>query len=289
MKVPNNKLSSLKTYFIQSLEASRISEASNYFSYLVDAWLDISKSDLILNPDLEISESEILRFFYALKDLKKNRPIQYVAGVSWFYGLKIGVREGVLIPRPETEELVDWVVNEAKDAKVIVDIGTGSGCIPLSIKSKLAKPNIIGLDISEDALNIATENAEILGLDVKFDKFNALDWKEYSLFPKADIIVSNPPYIPESDKKMMHDNVLYFEPSLALFVEDEAPLVFYKSIADFAIQNLVESGSLFFEIHESFGEKTKIMLESKGFKNIELRKDLQGKDRMIKACFYLFN
>lgn len=281
MKVPDNKLSSIKTYFLESLK--EFDEAPNYFSYLVNAWLNVSKSDLILNPELEISESEILKFLYAIKDLKRKRPVQYIAGKSWFYDLEIGVKEGVLIPRPETEELVDWVINESKEAKKIIDVGTGSGCIPLSIKSRLSNADVIGLDVSDEALAIATENAKSLNLSVDFKKFNALKWEDYPMTSKADVIVSNPPYIPESDKELMHENVLSFEPGLALFVDNDSPLIFYKAIADFAFGNLKKGGLLFFEIHESYGCETKKMLESKGFKNIELRKDLQGKDRMIKA------
>ena len=283
MKVPNNKISSVKSYFFESLKSFSLNEVNNYFSFLCDAWLDLSKADLLLNPDVEISESELLNFLYAIKDLKKNRPIQYIAGKTWFYGVELYVKEGVLIPRPETEELVDWVVSECKFAKQILDIGTGSGCIPLAIKSKLRDLHLTGYDVSKDAIEIAQKNAKSLNLEVSFDEFDVLNWKLFPQENKFDVIVSNPPYIPEFDKKIMHENVLDYEPTLALFVPNDDPLVFYKAIADFSLINLNEQGKLYLEIHESYGLEVVQMLTQVGYGNIELRKDLQGKDRMIKA------
>lgn len=283
MKVPDNKLSSVKTFFFDALKDLDQAEVKNYFSFLCEAWLGLKKMDLMLNPDKELSESEILKFLYGIKDLQKNRPVQYLAGKTWFYGLEIGVKEGVLIPRPETEELVDWVVSKEYNAKTILDIGTGSGCIPLSIKSKLLKAQVKGFDISDEAIEIASKNAKVLGLDVGFESFDALNWSKFPQERKFDVIVSNPPYIPISDKELMHSNVLEFEPGLALFVPNDSPLLFYKAIADFANENLVSNGVLYCEIHESFGSETVEMLKEKGFQNIELRQDLQGKDRMVRA------
>ena len=283
MKVPNNKISSIKTYFFEALDSFSVSEVKNYFDFLCVAWLGISKSEMILNPDREISESELLRFLYGIKELKKNRPVQYVAGKTWFYGLEIKVQEGVLIPRPETEELVDWIIKECESAAAILDIGTGSGCIPLAIKNKLIDSVVSGFDISQQALDVASENADLLGLNIQFAAFDILNWKSFSQENKFDVIVSNPPYIPVSDKKNMHKNVLDYEPEMALFVPNDNPLVFYKSIAEFAHKNLNPSGKLFLEIHESYGTIITEMLQDSGFSNIELRKDLQGKNRMIKA------
>ncbi len=283
MKVPDNKISSVKTYFFESLDSFPLSEVRNHFDFLCFAWLGLSKSEMILNPNLEISESELLKFLYGIKQLNKNRPVQYVAGKTWFYDLEIKVREGVLIPRPETEELVHWIVNDSKSPLAILDVGTGSGCIPLAIKNKLRDSVVYGFDISQQALNVARENADLLDLDIQFTVFDILNWKSFPQENRFDVIVSNPPYIPVSDKKKMHKNVLDYEPDLALFVPNNDPLVFYKSIAEFAYLNLNPFGKLFLEIHESYGSEIIEMLKYSGFSNIELRKDLQGKNRMVKA------
>ena len=283
MKIPNNKLSSVRNYFFEALSKLEESDIKSYFEYLCDAWLGLSKMDIRLNPDVEITESELLSFFYGIKDLLKDRPVQYIAGKSWFYGLEIGVKEGVLSPRPETEELVDWIIKENLNAQHFFEIGTGSGCIPLAIKSNLKNATVFAGDISEEALLIAENNAAVLNLKVHFQKFDALNWQEFKFEQKFDVIVSNPPYIPNSDKTLMHKNVLDFEPGLALFVANESPLVFYEKIADFALENLSESGVLYYEIHERFGVEVIKMLKDKGFLNVFLRQDLQGKDRMLKA------
>lgn len=283
MKVPDNKLSSIKKFFLLELEPVVGEEARSFFIFLCEAWLGLSRSDLILHAEKEISESELLKFLYGIKELKKNRPVQYVAGKTWFYGLEIGLEEGVLIPRPETEELVDWILKDENGAKRIVDVGTGSGCIPLALKNKLPLASVTGLDISEEALCTASKNGENIGLEVQFKKFDALNWANFNFEDKFDIVVSNPPYIPEMDKQKMHDNVLQYEPEIALFVPNDDPLRFYDAIADFALKNLTHGGKLYFEIHESFGEQVLEMLNSKGYFNLELRKDLQGKDRMVRA------
>lgn len=283
MKVPNNKLSSVKEFFLKELHNLDASEVNQYFIILCDAWLGLSKTDLIINPEKELSESEILKFLYGIKDLKKHRPIQYVAGKTWFYGLELTVNEGCLIPRPETEELVDWVVKEEKKSKSILDIGTGSGCIPLAIKSILNSAEVSAYDISEEALAIAELNGEQLGLEVNFILSDILNWENQLLDKSFDVIISNPPYIPNSDKPQMAENVIDFEPQLALFVENETPIIFYERIADYAKKYLNDEGSLYFEIHESFGKEVMDMLKAKSFKEILLKQDLQGKDRMIKA------
>ena len=226
MKVPNNKISSVKTYFFEALDSFPVSEVRNYFDFLCFAWLDISKSEMILNPNLEISESELLKFLHGIKQLKKNRPVQYVAGKTWFYDIEIKVREGVLIPRPETEELVTWIIQDCSSTISILDIGTGSGCIPLAVKNKLKDSVVYGFDISQKALGVAKENSALLGLEIQFSAFDILNWELFPQENKFDVIVSNPPYIPVSDKQMMHKNVLDYEPDLALFVPNDDPLVF---------------------------------------------------------------
>ncbi len=283
MKVPNNKLSSVKEFFLKELRSLESSEVNQYFIILCDAWLGLSKTDLIINSEKELSESEILKFLYGIKDLKKHRPIQYVAGKTWFYGLEIMVKEGCLIPRPETEELVDWLVNEEEKANSILDIGTGSGCISLAVKSVLNNAEVSAYDISEDALAIAESNGKHLGLAVNFIHADILNWENQLLDKSFDVIISNPPYIPNSDKPQMAENVLGFEPQLALFVENETPIVFYERIADYAKIHLNNGGSLYFEIHESFAGEVMNMLKAKSFRKVVLKQDLQGKDRMVRA------
>lgn len=284
MKVPDNTLKAIQVFFNSALsDCYSAREIQQFFYFLCDAWLGFDKLSVRMNIDFHLSESELLLFFYGVKDLQKNRPVQYVAGKTWFYGLEIGVAEGVLIPRPETEELVDWVVKKEFNAAVFLDIGTGSGCIPLSIKKSIPNAKVYGADISEVALNIARKNAQNLNLAVNFIDLDILTATAPFEDENLEVIISNPPYIPVEDKKQMALNVLDFEPGLALFVPNESPLIFYEAIADYGVRNLVKNGRLYFEIHESFGAETIAMLKQKGYQNIELQQDLQGKDRMIRA------
>ena len=221
--------------------------------------------------------------------LKKNEPIQYVLGEAWFAGMKFKVNKNVLIPRPETEELVDWIVKEnAQHAMInvqfsMIDIGTGSGCIPIAIKKKLPDANISAIDVCSEALFTATENAIEHNTEVDFILLDFLDeekWKELGQF---DIIISNPPYVRQSEKENMHIRVKEFEPHKALFVPDNNALLFYKKLSDFSLKHLKQGGSLFVEINESLGDAIIKLFRDAGFVNIELKKDMQGKDRMIKA------
>jgi release factor glutamine methyltransferase len=219
--------------------------------------------------------------------LKKNEPVQYVLGVAWFAGMKFTVNKNVLIPRPETEELVDWIVKEVMSHELrpasIIDIGTGSGCIAITLKKKLPGVNVSAIDVCSEALFTATENAIALGAEVDFilvDFLNEEKWKDLGRF---DLIVSNPPYIRQSEKQSMQERVKEFEPHLALFVPDSDSLVFYRKLADFSLQHLKEGGNLFVEINEAKGESVADLFKEKGFTNIELRKDMQGKERMIRA------
>ena len=280
MKIINNKLSTIKSFFLKELVA--FEESKIFFEICCDSWLGMTKTDLLLDKDKVLSESEILKFFYGIKSLKNNTPIQYVVGETWFFDLKISLGEGVLIPRPETEELVDWIINSEKKEISILDVGTGSGCIPLALKNNLRQSQVSGCDISEKAIEIAEKNAKDLHIEVDFfslDILNETKWEG----EKLDVIVSNPPYIPIKEKLKMSANVLDYEPSLALFVPDNNPLLFYIKIAEFSVLYLKSKGSLYFEIHEEFGPETLNMLKSKGFGNLEMRQDLQGKNRMIKA------
>jgi release factor glutamine methyltransferase len=219
---------------------------------------------------------------------------------SWFYGMELYVDKAVLIPRPETEELVDWVVKdmkasgidvfpkEATDADVttqlkILDIGTGSGCIALALKKMLPKAEVWGCDTSEEALNVARRNGAALDIRVDFQGANFLDEAQQKFLPTVDIIVSNPPYIPLSDSTAMQQNVVGYEPHIALFVPNDDPLLFYKAIAHFARKRLYENGCIYLEIHEALGEGVISLFKAEGYQNVELRKDMQGKDRMLKV------
>ena len=216
--------------------------------------------------------------------LLQHRPIQYVLGEAWFMGLKFFVNESVLIPRPETEELVSWVIDEHKNkgALQILDIGTGSGCIGISLQKNLPSSKVTLLDISEDALGIAAGNAKKLGATVQTQQLDILDESAWASLPIYDVIVSNPPYIKKTEAESMAKHVLDFEPSLALFVEDDDALIFYRKIALLAVRHLASNGVLNFEINEMLGEEVVVLLEELGF-SAQLRKDLQGKNRMVRA------
>lgn len=215
--------------------------------------------------------------------LKKSEPIQYVLGETEFFGLKLKVNPAVLIPRPETEELVEWVCNSIlPENPQILDVGTGSGCIALALKKNLKDAEISAVDFSEKALDVARQNAGLNNLKVEFLKVDILNWEKYE-WDFFDVIVSNPPYVRVSEKKLMQKNVLDFEPGMALFVSDEDPLVFYREIARFAQNFLAEKGFLFFEINESLSDPLIKMLQQNNFTDIQLQKDLQGKNRMIRC------
>jgi release factor glutamine methyltransferase len=226
-----------------------------------------------------------------LNQLKTGKPLQYVLGYTEFYGLKFLVNPTTLIPRPETEELVQWALSEAAVAGAvagsnILDIGTGSGCIAISLKKNLPDAQVSAIDISADTLQTAKQNAELNGVDVNFIEADILNQQPSNslLTTHYSLLISNPPYVTLDDKKRMHTNVTDFEPHTALFVPEDDPLIFYKAIADFAVANLIKGGLLFFEINESLGKEMVELLESKGFKDVELRQDMSGRDRMIKAC-----
>lgn len=259
-------------------------EAAALFGLSAEHVLGLSPVKLKMAKYTSVSFVDLQKLLSILNDLKIGKPLQHILGVAHFYGSVFEVNENVLIPRPETEELVDWIIHDHTPIRTqnlkVLDIGTGSGCIPISLKNYLPDFNVVGLDISPEALIVAERNAELIGVDVVFIEANILT---YQTDVKFDVIVSNPPYIRELEKQQMHDNVLAHEPHLALFVKDDDALIFYQAIADFALTNLNLTGHLYFEINEYLGEEMIEMLVNKGFKNIALRKDMQGKDRMIMA------
>ena len=240
-------------------------------------------SDFELNSNQTFLDNEINVLKDVLQRLKTGEPIQHIVGFTFFDDLKIHVSKEVLIPRPETEELVYWIKENFGSTQefTVLDWCTGSGCIALSLKKNFPNSKVKAYDISKDAIEISTKNAQENDLIVAFEIRNALEKFDENL--QYDLIVSNPPYIPEQDKLEMHQNVLNYDPEIALFVPDSNYLMFYKAIAEFALSHLNKKGELYFEIHERYGQETLGLLREIGFNSLELRKDLQGKDRMIRA------
>lgn len=258
-------------------------EAENFFYMLLEEYQNMKRVDLAMFPDRSFSASELAVFEKALEKLKAQIPIQYIIGKAHFFGLEFEVNPNVLIPRPETEELVDWIIKdfEFKGSPKILDIGTGSGCIPISVAKNLHDSEVFAIDISTAALETATRNANRNQVRVHFVQKDILSTED--LGGMFDVIVSNPPYVRHSEKDEMRKNVLEYEPHLALFVENDDALLFYRKIADLALKNLKPDGKLYFEINQYLGKETAELLQNKGFSDVELRKDLLGNDRMIKA------
>ena len=281
-------LKQIRHIFQETLEGLYVKEEiDSFFHLLIDAYFNISRIQLAINPDCKVDSN--LELLNALELLKKQKPIQYILGETEFYGLPFKVREHVLIPRPETEELVTWVINHTKGSQSIniLDIGTGSGCIAITLAKKIPKAKVCALDVSVEALQIAKQNAALNNVEIDFIEASILNsetWSSVFLNSKFDIIVSNPPYVRELEKLEMKTNVLDNEPHLALFVKDENPLVFYEAISNFAKMHLNDNGLLFFEINEYLGTDMVRLLNEKGFLNIELKQDLFKKDRMLKGC-----
>lgn len=280
-----------KNYCFEKLETIYPkTEIQSFFFLLVDEYLQFSKTDVLLKPNFVIEDEKIDILQNAVNRLKKEEPIQYILGKTEFYGYPFLVDENVLIPRPETEELVEWIIAENKHKTQninILDIGTGSGCVPISLKKELPSATIYTIDVSKKALKVAKQNAKINEVDIHFIEADILKTKNFtSLFLSEitfDVIVSNPPYVRNLEKQEMNNNVLQNEPHLALFVEDNNPLLFYNKIADLAKHHLTKDGDLFFEINQYLGEETVKLLEEKGFANIILKKDHFKNNRMIKA------
>ncbi|MFW9596562.1 MAG: peptide chain release factor N(5)-glutamine methyltransferase [Paludibacter sp.] len=272
-------------YIKDSLSGIYLADELEVITYqLMSEVTGLTRTAILINKNTKISETHAQLIKRFVNELKNFKPLQYVVGKTEFFGLPFKVNEYTLIPRPETEELVEWIIDDY-NAKVfpvtILDIGTGSGCIPVSLRKYLALARVDGCDISPDALKVAAENAQINQLDVNFFEIDILS--SPVMEQKWDVIVSNPPYIPMSDMSEMYANVLQYEPHVALFVADENPLIFYRAIALFALKHLQHEGSLYFEIHYKYGAEVLEMLRNSGFVNVQLRKDLSGNDRMVKA------
>ncbi|WP_269241968.1 peptide chain release factor N(5)-glutamine methyltransferase [Flavobacterium limnophilum] len=303
-----------RTQFIQELSPIYdAGEAESFFYLILEEKNQLKRIDLALNPDLTFSDEEIQLWNSILEQLKLEIPVQYLLGKTSFYGLDFEVNENVLIPRPETEELVEWIIQSTKvevgsqklsfdsaqddSGKIkILDIGTGSGCIAVSLAKNIPNAQVFAIDVSGKALATAQKNAVINEVEVNFIKTDILKTNDLEKLPTVilsgvegqlpttfDIIVSNPPYVRELEKQEIKKNVLDNEPHLALFVDDNDALVFYRKIAELALKNLSPNGQLFFEINQYLGKEMMELLEKMGFKNVELRKDIYGNDRMIRG------
>lgn len=258
-------------------------EIDSFFYILIEHFFNLKRIDYSLKPQTEIDPA---KFNNVIELLLKETPIQYITGETEFYGLKFKVNKDVLIPRQETEELVDWIISDVTSRNSekplsILDIGTGSGCIPISLAKNIPRAKVSSIDISEKALEVAKINAQVNEINISFIQQDILT--STTLDQHFDVIVSNPPYVRELEKEEIKKNVLDYEPHLALFVKDTNPLLFYNKIADLALENLSPNGLLFFEINQYLGNETVDLLKQKGFSKVELRKDLFGNNRMIKA------
>lgn len=291
-------LKDYKIHFFNSLKnIQEEQEIESFFFILTEYLHNLKRVDVALNPNFELSDAEVDKWNTILAKLQQEKPIQYITGEAWFYGLRFEVNENTLIPRPETEELVEFILKETSNFQLpafslnILDIGTGSGCIPISLKANLPQANVLAIDVSEKALEVAKRNAELNKVEINFIEANILEVEDLSILSTSnsqlpasiDIIISNPPYVRNLEKQEIKKNVLDYEPHLALFVEDTDALLFYRKIAQLALKNLSPNGLLFFEINQYLGKETVELLESLGFKNIELKKDIYDNNRMIKC------
>ena len=286
-----------RNYFNETLKTIYpITEIDSFFFLLFEEYLGFKRIDIVLKSDFKITKETLNLLQSATKQLEQEVPLQYIIGKTEFYGLPFVVNKHVLIPRPETEELVAWVVSESSRFKTfntstkqttdkkqlkILDIGTGSGCISISLKKQLPFAKISAIDISEEALSVAKKNAVLNNVDIHFILQDIL--KTVTLDQHYDIIISNPPYVRELEKKELKNNVLKNEPHVALFVENDNPLIFYAKIAELAKNYLNKNGLLFFEINQYLGTETIDLVNKKGLKNIQLKKDMFGNDRIVVA------
>ena len=260
-------------------------EAANIADWVVERITGIKRIDRITDRQKQLDKITVQQLNNVQQQLLSHKPVQYVLGEVWFFKMKLKVNEHVLIPRPETEELVEWVVDEFRmhsSGLRILDIGTGSGCIPIAVKRELPAAEVFAIDISEYALSVAKENADAQNAVINFLKLDFINETAWGSLPSFDIIISNPPYIPEKEISSLPENVVEYEPHLALFVTDEDPFVFYKKIAAFSNGHLKDGGKIFVEINERYAEEVKLIFEENHF-TTETRKDMYGRERMISA------
>ncbi|MBY0348807.1 MAG: peptide chain release factor N(5)-glutamine methyltransferase [Hydrotalea flava] len=266
-------------------------EAANIADMVIEAITGFNKINRIVHPEITLNQVQKAILKQYSDELAQYKPVQYVLKKAWFFGLPFFVNESVLIPRPETEELVAWLLQEAKNIELpvsVLDIGCGSGCIPITIKHQRPDFNVIGVDISEKALSVAKQNAVTHQTNINFKTIDILNTYNWSLLDRYDFIISNPPYIGWLEKKSMAKQVVEFEPHEALFVPDNDPLLFYKTIAQFSKSHLNPNGLLFLEVNENMALETEKELQVLGYTTF-LRKDLQGKNRMLQAKYNFLN
>ncbi|MDE3185427.1 MAG: peptide chain release factor N(5)-glutamine methyltransferase [Bacteroidota bacterium] len=257
-------------------------EADNIADWIFEKITGSKRLERRFKRNNELKESEIWQLQNYLKELLQHKPVQYVLQEAWFYKMKFFVNGNVLIPRPETEELVEWIINDASKPTNIIDIGTGSGCIGIALKKELPRANVTAIDRSEKALEVAKINSIELNAEINFLQINFLKEEEWKSLQKYDLIVSNPPYIPIKEKEKLAKNVTEYEPGLALFVENNDPYIFYKKIAEFSKTHLKSNGKIYVEVHEDFAKEVKTIFVNAGFE-VEIKKDIYGKERMIKV------
>lgn len=284
MKVKSNKIADIRRFYKQKLlDLYSENEADSLLFMLFSDFVNLSKSDVVLNPGKIVSEQELLKIEFAVKDLLNNKPIQYILGKAEFYDMTFEVSPDVLIPRPETEELVDLILKEntVSSEIAILDVGTGSGCIAISLKKHLQNSAVTAIDISPGALDVAGKNAQLNNVIINFRQIDFLDNNQRKKLPEFDIIVSNPPYVRRSEKKQMKRNVLDYEPDAALFVDDEDPLRFYVAIAEFAKEHLKMNGKIYCEINQYLGDKTTKAFTDRGFEKVNIIEDINGNERFL--------
>jgi len=280
-------LSDLKKEMFQCLAYEK-TEIDSFFYILIEYRLQLSKMDFLMNPNIKISQDDKEFFNTVVLRLKNEEPIQYILSQTFFYSLLFEVDENTLIPRPETEELVEWIIKDQvllkkKDLRIL-DIGTGSGCIPIALSKNISNSVVTTVDVSEKAIQVAKRNAKTNKVEVCFINDTILAPETITNTKYVfDVIVSNPPYVRNLEKQEIKQNVLAYEPHLALFVADDDALIFYDRITKYALKHLKKNGALYFEINQYLGEATVKLIKQLGFKNVELRKDMFGNDRMIKA------
>jgi release factor glutamine methyltransferase len=281
MFVADNRLSSARAYFNEQLTAQfSASECKQMWQQILYKRFHWTPTELLLKQDERISESDLLYIRSFVKRLQAHEPFQHILGEVFFSDLLLKSDARALVPRPETEELIDLIQKQRQDFSQIVDVCTGSGCIALALKSKFPQAEVLGLDLSHEAIALATENARFTNLDVDFQVIDIFDWQPTQNF---DLLVSNPPYIPQAEKAQMQANVLQYEPHMALFVPDQAPLLFYERLQVLAKNHLAKGGWLALEIHEEFATPTQALFETPDYINLEIYRDLQGKNRMLLA------
>lgn len=287
MRLPNNSLSALIAFYHSELNSIyENSEINAILELALEHYLSFSKTDLITKKNENINQSDLLKLYFCCKELKNNTPIQYILKEVWFYNLKFYVNRHVLIPRPETEELVDLIVKENKEPLSFLDIGTGSGCIPIAIKNNFKNSKVSACDISSEALLVAKKNSELNKTPVNFIEVDILNNKEVlkKIEPTFDVIISNPPYIKFDEKNALSDHVINNEPHLALFVNNEDDILFYKKIIDLCQQKLNTNGKLYFELNPLTAEEVlSYANKSKIFSHAALIKDMSGKMRFLRA------